>query len=342
MRLTRHPTRENRSRMRLTPRPTVARRSPLRPSPRLPWRPSRIRRRGPSPATASRRSCRSRASRCWRCSPRARAFAGRTPSQAGGGASPRKRRVPYLPMLGGFAAAMIGGAAAFVGSSNWGDQGGTASLRSSGDDGTKHFVPQLGGPLEAPVPLRAPVDLLLLDRVASMAPRPSTGSRAAGCGSGSPRRPSGDPPGYSAWCCAAATGSPSRPPSSATESSPGCRPERARLDCVTWSMHADLSRRMLVVQRDDQTVRRFRIAIGRRQNPTPRGRFSVTDKLRVTDSGSPYGCCVLALSGHQTHLPRGLARRGPARHPCHHGAHRASASRRAWAACASPRLRRAG
>ena len=27
------------------------------------------------------------------------------------------------------------------------------------------------------------------------------------------------------------------------------------------------------------------------------------DKLRVTDRRSPYGCCVLALTGHQTRLP---------------------------------------
>ena len=50
-------------------------------------------------------------------------------------------------------------------------------------------------------------------------------------------------------------------------------------------------------------MRRFVIAVGRPGNSTPRGRFSVTDKLRVTDPGSPYGCCVLALSGHQNHLP---------------------------------------
>jgi lipoprotein-anchoring transpeptidase ErfK/SrfK len=77
----------------------------------------------------------------------------------------------------------------------------------------------------------------------------------------------------------------------------------AGIDCVRWSMHADLSRRRLVVKRDGDTVRRFRITVGRDGNPTPRGRFSVTDKLRVTDPGSPYGCCVLALTGHQTRLP---------------------------------------
>ena len=50
-------------------------------------------------------------------------------------------------------------------------------------------------------------------------------------------------------------------------------------------------------------MRTLHVAIGRPGNPTPKGRFSVTDKLRVTDPGSPYGCCVLALTGHQTHLP---------------------------------------
>ena len=35
------------------------------------------------------------------------------------------------------------GAAALIGSSEWGDDGGTETLRGSGD-GTRHFVPQLG------------------------------------------------------------------------------------------------------------------------------------------------------------------------------------------------------
>jgi lipoprotein-anchoring transpeptidase ErfK/SrfK len=47
----------------------------------------------------------------------------------------------------------------------------------------------------------------------------------------------------------------------------------------------------------------MRVAIGRSENPTPKGRFTVTDKLRVTDADSPYGCCVLAFTGHQTNLP---------------------------------------
>jgi hypothetical protein len=81
--------------------------------------------------------------------------------------------------------------------------------------------------------------------------------------------------------------------------------ERAgRLSTVSWSLSADLSRRLLVVRKDGRLVRRARIAIGRTGNPTPQGRFAVTDKLKVSDGGPPYGCCVLALTGHQTHLPR--------------------------------------
>jgi hypothetical protein len=52
-------------------------------------------------------------------------------------------------------------------------------------------------------------------------------------------------------------------------------------------------------------ARAIRVAIGSPDHPTPQGRFSVTDKLKVGDEGSPYGCCVLALSGHQTRLPPG-------------------------------------
>ncbi len=77
----------------------------------------------------------------------------------------------------------------------------------------------------------------------------------------------------------------------------------ARLDAVKWSLRADISRRRLRVEKEGETVKTMRIAVGRKGNPTPLGRFAVTDKLSVTDRGSPYGCCVLALSGHQEHLP---------------------------------------
>lgn len=74
---------------------------------------------------------------------------------------------------------------------------------------------------------------------------------------------------------------------------------------VAWAIHVDLSRRVLVLRRDGKKVRTVRIGIGRATNPTPKGRYAVTDKLKVTEAGSPYGCCVLALTGHQTKLPPG-------------------------------------
>jgi L,D-transpeptidase catalytic domain len=80
---------------------------------------------------------------------------------------------------------------------------------------------------------------------------------------------------------------------------------QAQLDCVRWSLHADISVRRLHVRWSGRTVRRYSVAVGSPAHPTPRGRFSVTDKLRVTGGSSPYGCCVLALTGHQLRLPPG-------------------------------------
>ncbi len=81
------------------------------------------------------------------------------------------------------------------------------------------------------------------------------------------------------------------------------RASEARLDTTPWALHADLSSKRIEVRKDGRRMRSFSIAIGNPQNPTPKGRFSVTDKLKVTDAGSPYGCCVLALTGHQVDLP---------------------------------------
>jgi lipoprotein-anchoring transpeptidase ErfK/SrfK len=67
----------------------------------------------------------------------------------------------------------------------------------------------------------------------------------------------------------------------------------------------DLSRRQLTVNTQDRVLRRIRVAIGRPESPTPVGRFAITDKLAGADFGSAYGCCILALSGHQTRLPPG-------------------------------------
>jgi len=70
-------------------------------------------------------------------------------------------------------------------------------------------------------------------------------------------------------------------------------------------LDVDLSERQLVVRDRHGIERRISVAIGAPDTPTPVGRFFVTDKLRGADFGSYYGCCILALSGRQPHLPRG-------------------------------------
>jgi hypothetical protein len=219
-------------------------------------------------------------------------------------ADSRARRAPVVAaVLGSFAAAVIGGAAAFVGLSEWGDDGSSSiAAEPPANETMKHFVPELGGPFEAPFPSEPqPITCFSIasatgkitlyekpggKRRITLSPRTEWGSpRILGV-----VRRRGD------WVSVQA-------PELGNGEVAWMESNRARLDCVRWSMHVDLSRRRLSVQRDGNTVRRFEIAVGRKGNPTPKGRFSVTDKLRVTDPGSPYGCCVLALTGHQTHLP---------------------------------------
>ncbi len=72
-----------------------------------------------------------------------------------------------------------------------------------------------------------------------------------------------------------------------------------------WSVVASLRRREVVVRRAGRVVQRFPIAIGGPSSPTPAGRFAVTDKLLTEDPGSPYGCCILALSARQPNTPQG-------------------------------------
>jgi hypothetical protein len=72
-----------------------------------------------------------------------------------------------------------------------------------------------------------------------------------------------------------------------------------------YAISASISRREVVVRRDGKIAMRFPVAVGGPGTPTPRGRFAVTDKLLTGDAASPYGCCILALSGHQPAAPQG-------------------------------------
>ena len=72
-----------------------------------------------------------------------------------------------------------------------------------------------------------------------------------------------------------------------------------------WSLHADLSEHRLTLRRNGRAVHRMTVAIGRPGSETPAGRFAITDKIDGSRYGPYYGCCVLALSGHQPNTPPG-------------------------------------
>ena len=82
------------------------------------------------------------------------------------------------------------------------------------------------------------------------------------------------------------------------------RRSELKLSRVRVAMDVDLSARRLRVWRGGVIARRLEVAVGALGSPTPIGRFAVTDQLTGFNT-SAYGCCILALSGHQTHLPRG-------------------------------------
>jgi lipoprotein-anchoring transpeptidase ErfK/SrfK len=78
-----------------------------------------------------------------------------------------------------------------------------------------------------------------------------------------------------------------------------------RVRSTRWSLHADLSARRLTLRRGGRRVHRVSVAIGAAGSETPTGRFAVTDKLSGSQFGPYYGCCILALSGHQPNTPAG-------------------------------------
>jgi hypothetical protein len=214
---------------------------------------------------------------------------------------PPPRAVP-LALIGLGIAALVG-AAGVLGATQFGDSERVVSRGADGGgEGTRHFVPEKGGPLAAPFPTEpgdtacystASIDASTVlyrqpggDKRLRITPRTEWGSTRV-LGVVSQR---GDWLGVQA--------------SELKNGEIAWIPrDEATLDCVSWSLHADLSERTLLVRHNGNTVRKVPVAIGRRDNPTPKGRFTVTDRLRVTSPESAYGCCVLALTGHQTDLP---------------------------------------
>lgn len=227
----------------------------------------------------------------------------RTPETVWASGEEPPRRVPHLALaLVGLGLAALGAGLGLIAINGLGGDGQAAGGGADSGDGTRIFLPAREGPAAAPFP-SDPDD-------ASCYPRAHASGRTTLY-----EKPGGKVlervPGRTEWGTPRVFGVIDREgdwlavqaPELDNQTIAWMRAEAGRVDCVRWSLHADLSKRALYVRRDGHTERSFAIGIGRRGNPTPEGRFSVTDKLRVTDDDSPYGCCVIALTGHQTRLP---------------------------------------
>lgn len=81
----------------------------------------------------------------------------------------------------------------------------------------------------------------------------------------------------------------------------GAREGYVRADAVVLAevrmrVVIDLSQRELTLFEDGVPVLRAPAAVGAPSTPTPRGRFLVRERIRVTDPGGAYGSAAIALS----------------------------------------------
>lgn len=82
------------------------------------------------------------------------------------------------------------------------------------------------------------------------------------------------------------------------------REERLRTGWTKTSVVVDLSDRRAALVQDGEPKRSFAVTVGMPGSETPTGRFAVTDTFR-DDLNPAYGCCAVALSATQPHLPSG-------------------------------------
>jgi lipoprotein-anchoring transpeptidase ErfK/SrfK len=85
------------------------------------------------------------------------------------------------------------------------------------------------------------------------------------------------------------------------------RDDRTRLDVsqTRYWLLADRSDRLLSLYYGNRLLNRYGVTVGAPGTETPLGAFAITDALAGRGLGPYYGCCALALSGHQPNLPSG-------------------------------------
>jgi lipoprotein-anchoring transpeptidase ErfK/SrfK len=73
------------------------------------------------------------------------------------------------------------------------------------------------------------------------------------------------------------------------------------LSRVNWELRVSLSAHKVTVFDNGKVSQRYTVAIGAPDNPTPTGRFAVSDRLLTGNPSGPYGCCILALTAKAPH-----------------------------------------
>jgi lipoprotein-anchoring transpeptidase ErfK/SrfK len=71
------------------------------------------------------------------------------------------------------------------------------------------------------------------------------------------------------------------------------------------SIVVDLSERAAQLRDHGRVLRSFEVTVGAPGYETPTGRFAVTDTFRGGLDRAAYGCCALALTATQPHVPSG-------------------------------------
>jgi hypothetical protein len=81
-------------------------------------------------------------------------------------------------------------------------------------------------------------------------------------------------------------------------------PRELEAGWIALEVRVDLSDFQAELYRRGELLSEFPISIGMPEAPTPTGRFAVTDTFRG-GLNPAYGCCAVALTARQTHLPSG-------------------------------------